>query len=344
MLEFDPATGLLAMPLWLAATLAVVIAVLAAFAIARAGAVRTVVALMALSALGYAGWFTWHLSAQPGLAGTSAGIDRTDERRLFETRTNELIGRAMLPGSPLACLDGTAGDQVAAGCEKLIFSGPDTIAAAVTYMTTRINMLGEGIELATASGLNYDRALNALRSGIENDRFGIDAYVLLQNPECKPENCNSLLMLRDPNKLRVNLLEKPFDVLVMRYSANWQTGRGDVRGGGVAVSAAPMPSGPVSASGGTPMSSKYDFPSASSIPPVSIMNAEPAAPPAKGEGKAIEAKADPEAKPAAAPKPAPKRAAAPKPAPARREAAAPTPLAPASAPPAPVSATPAQQQ
>ena len=29
-------------------------------------------------------------------------------------------------------------------------------------------------------------------------------------------------MLRDPNKIRVNLLERPYDVLVARYSANWQ--------------------------------------------------------------------------------------------------------------------------
>ena len=320
MLQLDPETGALVLPIWMSAGAVAVLIVLAALAIARAGAARAVMTVAVVGALGYAGWLAWIVTERTGVS--NGGGDRNEERRAFDARVNELTGRAMLPGSPLSCIDGTAGDQVAIGCEKLIFSGPDTIAVAVSYVAARLAMMSEATELAAASGLSYDNSLDTLRRGLESDRFGIVAYLLLQRPTCKPEHCDDLALLSDPSKVRVNLLEKPFDILVMRYSANWQLGgRGgtDARGGGSVASAVPLPAPAVSGTG-APLASKYDFPSANSIPPVSFMNSEPAA----GEKPAAKAE-----KPAPAPKaekPAPRRAAAPKPAP---RAAAPTPLAPA---------------
>ena len=330
MLQLDPETGALVLPIWMSAGAVAVLIVLAALAIARAGAARAVMTVAVVGALGYAGWLAWIVTERTG--GNGGGGDRTEERRAFGARVNELTGRAMLPGSPLSCIDGTAGDQVAIGCEKLIFSGPDTIAVAVSYVAARLAMMSEATELAAASGLSYDNSLDTLRRGLESDRFGIVAYLLLQRPTCKPEHCDDLALLSDPSKVRVNLLEKPFDVLVMRYSANWQLGgRGgtDARGGGPVASAVPLPAPAVSGTG-APLASKYDFPSANSIPPVSIMNSEPAAPPAAAEKSAATAKAEKTAPAPKAEKPAPaaatRRAAAPKPAP---RAAGPTPLAPA---------------
>jgi hypothetical protein len=334
MVEFDPATGLFALPVWLVAAVAALIAVLAAFSIWRAGAVRILVSIAVLGVLGSAGWLGWAAIVHSGGAGANAGGSQREERRLFEARVNDLVGRAMMPGSPLACLDGNAGDQVAEGCEKLIFAGADTTAAAVSYLSARLAMLTEGTELAAASGLSYDKPLDVLRRGLENDRYGIVAYLMLQDPDCKPEHCASLALVRDANRVRVNLLEKPFDVLVARYAANWQSGSRSAGTDGRAVAAAPPP--PATSGAGVPVSSKYDFPSAASIPPVSIMNPEPATPAAKTEAKA-------EPKPAAAPKPAPQRHAAPKPAP-KREAAAPTQLAPAAATPAATAERPAPRQ
>lgn len=299
MLQLDPATGAVVLPIWMSAAIAAGVLVLAVLAVARSGVARTVATLAVVGALGYAGWLAFVMAGRVG----SGGGDRAEQRRVFDARVNELTGRAMLPGSPLSCIDGAAGDQVASGCEKLIFSGPDTIAAAVSYVAARLAMMSEAAELAAASGLSYDNSLNTLRRGLESDRYGIVAYLLLQRPTCKPEHCDDLALLREPGKVRVNLLEKPFDVLVARYSANWQFGGhgADVRGSSPVAGVAPL-QGPAVSGMGTPLASKYDFPSASSIPAVSIMNAEPAAPPP------------------AAPKPA---AAAPKPAPAPNGHAAP---------------------
>jgi hypothetical protein len=138
-------------------------------------------------------------------------------------------------------------------------------------------------------------------------------------------------MFRDANRVRANLTDRPFDVLIARYSANWQlAGRGAE--GAAATSA--IPSGPAPAHApppGTPMSSKYDFPSSDSIPPVSIMTPEP--PPSAKPAPAVqkEAPAKPVAAEAKPPvkKPAPRRA--PEHAAAAARPAQPTQLAPAAA-------------
>ena len=342
MLPFDPETGMLVLPLWVSAATAAVVLVLAVLALARSGFTKMVGALVILAALGFAGWIGWPMLEQRGGGATAASAgESAGDRRLFEQRVSELVGRAMSPGSPLACLDGNAGEQVASGCERLIFGSPENVSAAVSYLSMRLSLLAEGTQMA-AGGAAYDNALNALRQGLENDRFGIVAYLLLQQPDCKPEQCARLALLRDPNKIRVNLLERPYDVLVARYSANWQfAGRtgGDVRGGNAVAIAVPLPPGPALSGTGAPASSKYDFPSASSIPPVSIMNSEPAAPaPKEKEGAPAKEAAVP---PAAQPAPAPKRPPPPKPAvrpvsppaasaqPAPEASAAPTQLAPA---------------
>src|SRR5690349_20062784 len=118
MFEFDPATGLFALPVWLIAAMAALVLVLAAFSIGRAGAMRTVVSIVALCVLGYAGWLAWSFAERSGGTGASTNGARLEERRLFEARVSDLVGRAMMPGSPLACLDGNAVDQIAEGCEK----------------------------------------------------------------------------------------------------------------------------------------------------------------------------------------------------------------------------------
>jgi hypothetical protein len=75
-------------------------------------------------------------------------------------------------------------------------------------------------------------------------------------------------LVYDDKRLRANLKDRLFDVTVARYAVNW-----------------PMRTRPL-ASGddgtGVPAGPNVTFPSAASIPPVSIMNAEPpqaAAPP-----------------------------------------------------------------
>jgi len=126
----------------------------------------------------------------------------------------------------------------------------------------------DGLDLAANSEANYDAALNTLRRGLEADRFGVVAHVFGQQPNCLPQQCEMLVLLRDANKVRVNLQDKPFEALVAKYSPQWSQPRIAERNPGMP----PPPSAPA------PLSSRFELPSSASIPPVSIMNTEPSPP------------------------------------------------------------------
>jgi hypothetical protein len=311
MLQFDPSTGLLSLPIWVSATTAAVLVVLAILALARSGTFKTLFALFALGVVVYGGWMGWLMFER------LSDNERIEERRVFDRRVAELVGRASAPGSALSCLEGAANELVANGCEKVLFGSPENVAAAASYVSARIALLADGLDTAARSDVNFDSALNVLRRGLEADRFGVVAYVMAQQPDCLPQQCEMLTMLRDANRVRVNLQDKPFEALVAKYSPQWtQISR---------ANSAPEPGR--SASGTTPaapVSSRYDLPSAASIPPVSIMNTEP------GQTAAPAAATAPAASPVARRPPAVRAPVARTAAPAE-PAPPPVPLAPAAA-------------
>lgn len=338
MIQFDHATGTLVLPIWASAAVAAVFVALAVVAVVRTGAIRTAFALAILGLAGYAAWIGTSFVDRIGDGATAS--NRFDERRAFEQRAQDLVARAFAPGSTLSCLDETAGEQVAQGCEKVLFASPENVSAAVSYVHARLSLLVDGLDAASrGDDTAYEATLNLLRRGLEVDRFGIVAHVFLQLSNCTPEQCEALALLRDPNKVRVNLQEKTFDGLVARHAPNWSQPSSN------SLSEAPKPgsngtTASTSAPSGTPVSSKYDFPSADSIPPVSIMNSEPATPPPSASTTASApaqraAPREPRRPPGVRPaKPAPRSEAAP----------APVQLAPsASAAPPPSAAGPAAQ-
>jgi hypothetical protein len=86
-------------------------------------------------------------------------------------------------------------------------------------------------------------------------------------------------MFQDTGALKANLKVRAFDTYVARYASAWgKSEPGADRE--PQASNAPLP--PVASAGEPsaphPVDSRYDFPSAASIPPVSIMNAEPPPP------------------------------------------------------------------
>jgi hypothetical protein len=244
------------------------------------------------------------------LLGQSAFHDPAAARRAFEARATELTLRAVAPGSALACLDGVANATIEASCEKALFASPDRIAAAMSYVDARLTLLAEGLRLA-AHDPAYSDALERLRRGLEGDRYGFVAHVL-ETRGCKVDACPSLKLLRDPNRVVANLKERTFDAQVVLHAAAWQGGAPAVAATpGPAVALAPGSPGP-GASPNAPVPSKYEFPSAASIPAISIMNPEPAGPP---EPPKPAAELKPDAKPPAARPAAPRRPAAAPPGP-----------------------------
>jgi hypothetical protein len=213
--------------------------------------------------------------------------DRAEERRALDRRLDDVTERAIAPGSVLACLDAGIAEALEGSCEKAVFASAETVAAATTLVNARLTLLGDGLDFAARSDPNYEKALAGLRRAMEVDRFGFVAQVLAARDGCTPAKCDALQWFHDPGRIRANLNERTFDGMVARNASNWP----NRSRAGTPVAAAPA---------GAPVTG-MTFPSAASIPPVSIMNNEP------GTAAAL-------APPVAAPPPA----AAPPPPPAPR--------------------------
>lgn len=238
---------------------------------------------------------------------------------------------ASLPA--LSCLDDLAGDAVAVGCEKALFGAPEAAAAAVSYTAARIDRLTALGDVATAEkSLTLD--LKVLRKSLERDRYGLVAHVLVAREGCTQFDCAAFRSLTDQQQVAANMDSHRYDTLVARYAPTWNAPATALAMPATGALAGLPPSMPT----GKPTNA--EFPSASSTPPVSIMNPEPptaatrqaapaanAAPAARAPAAASAQAAAPAAPTASAAKkpPAPKAA---------RSPAAPVPLAPPPASPA----------
>jgi hypothetical protein len=196
------------------------------------------------------------------------------ERRNLEMRAAQLAVQVLAPGSPLACLDATGGENVEAACEKALFAAPATVAAASSYTATRLTLLADAATHVKAGG-NLDSVLPALRRALEADRFGFVAHTLAVQG-CTSTHCGTLALLHDPERVRANLSAQTFDRYIDRYSPVWgQPAETPVADAAPASTATLVASPPPAGQAQKKIIVDADFPSAASIPAVSIMNPEP---------------------------------------------------------------------
>jgi hypothetical protein len=248
-------------PIWTAAVaaFAVVVLVVVVRLIGMNGMAKLTGRLIVLAAVIAGGWF---------LADRAGQYERASGRRALEHRSISLTAQAIAPGSALACLDAMAGEIIETACEQAVFAGPSSIAAAVSYTAARLAFLADAVDYARRSDRDYDAVLMPIRTALESDRFGIVAHVLSLRDSCTELQCDAFALLRDTSRIQANLKERTFDSFVGRHSADWSS-----KGGSLAPSANSGSSALPSSA--TPVSPRFDFPSAASIPPVSIMNPEP---------------------------------------------------------------------
>jgi hypothetical protein len=211
------------------------------------------------------------------LAGASIR-DQSAERRNLELRATQLTAQVLAPGSPLACLEGMAGEVVEAACEKTLFAGPASVAAATSYIAARLSLLADAAGYAKNGG-NFDSILLPLRRSLEADRFGFVAHSLAVRDGCTSGRCPALALLREPERVRANLSAQTFERYVDHFLLAWSQPEVPV------ADAAPSVTGALVANqSATPDLKKtvvdIDFPSAASIPAVSIMKPEPKVSPA----------------------------------------------------------------
>lgn len=310
----DAATAVFALTIFFGGAAVAVLAILVIYLIRRAGLAGIV------GVLSGAGLVLVGAMVAAVLLDRQVFRDQAADWRTVELRSAELTARAIAPGSALACLDTVASVVVETACEKALFASPEAVAAAVAYVDARLSLLGAGAALA-GNDKNRQSTFERMRRSLEADRFGLVAHVLTTRG-CSPTDCPELALFKNSDKVVADMKAQIFESQVGVRALAWQGGTGvpttataSLPSSLAPTGLSPMPATPLT-SGGGPGGGKFDFPSASSIPPVSIMNAEPGSPPAAAEPK---------------PAPAPKRA------PARRQAAKPIP------PPPPLPTTAPQQ-
>ena len=327
-------TDTLALPLW-----AIIGAIVVLLAVAIVGFVR--------AGTGWSfGFFGQVLASLLVVAVAWVYLDRLDaqsrveQRRAIDARLAALTAQTLAPGSSLACVDANAGDLVLEACEKAIFESPEQAAAAVAYVGARLDVLRDIASLPDADQAAYDHIRRPLVNNLSADRFGLVAQVLTARDRCSAESCEAFEWMPGRDQLVANMKTRAYESRISRFSSNWRD-----KPAGAALATHTSPSAP----SGTPVN--INFPTAASIPPVSIMSNEPGMPGQNG----VDMTPRPEPKQAAPSQrrpPAKKEAARPEPAPRPSSQGSPfpqpigaaQPAAPASAPQqsssAPVSITP----
>ena len=289
--SFDTVAG---MPVWMAGALAAVFVVVCLLAFNRAGREGMFGGLVRFGLVLVGAGIAWILFDG------SSRRDLASERRALDARATDLTVRAIMPGSALACLSAAAGDTVEASCEKALFATPEATAAAVSFVSAQLTLLADATDFARRDP-KYKGMLAQLRHSAEVDRYGIVAHVLAAREGCTADQCDAFALLNDASRVSTNLAERPYDAYVARYAAGWPAAADPP----VARSSSPpaLASAPAAAPGiglRVPGPNVF-FPSAASIPPVNIMNAEPSASAPETTGTTPAAKAPAPQRKAAAP-------------------------------------------
>jgi hypothetical protein len=253
----DLASGTFTVPLWVVGVVAALLVALIVIAVVRSGLNDLGSLVFRAAVIVIAVVFGWTYLNR------SAERDRAEERRALDQRSAELVSRATAPGSAIACLEATNTETVEGACERIVFAGPETVAAATAYIGARLTLLAEAHEYTARRDQGYESSIAGLRRTIGADRYGLVSQVLAVRDGCTADACDAFGLVYDDKKLRANLKDRLFDTTVGRYSVTWPARTRPL--------ASTSSGGPVT----PPPGPNVNFPSSQSIPPVSIMNNEP---------------------------------------------------------------------
>src|SRR3954463_15839324 len=211
----DLASGTFTVPLWVVGVAAALIVALIIIAVVRSGLNEFGSLVFRAAVIVIAVVFGWTYITR------TAERDKADERRALDSRSAELVSRATAPGSAIACLEATNTETVEGACERLVFAGPETVAAATAYIGARLTLLAEAHEYTARRDQGYESSIAGLRRTIGADRYGLVSQVLAMRDGCTADACDAFGLVYDDKKLRANLKDRVFDATVGRYSVGW---------------------------------------------------------------------------------------------------------------------------
>ena len=208
---------------------------------------------------------TFVLGLLGGSLATWLFLQRAEVRHLdaieqaFVARTEELNARALSPGSPLSCLSVSQDPSMVTSCEKALFASPENVAAAISYVSAQLALL---MEIKALRGGQQDNAVTIrLRRSLEADPFGMVAHVLVSSG-CSSDSCKLFDLFQDTRKIRGDLVAQIFEKHLAQYEQEVWAKVADEQH----VAVLPARRKPLA---------NITYPSAASIPAVSIMEPEP---------------------------------------------------------------------
>ncbi|MGE3148839.1 MAG: hypothetical protein AB7K04_07210 [Pseudorhodoplanes sp.] len=364
MVAFDAANGIMTLPLWaVGAAAALFLALVIIAIVAIRSVMRNTPPGSGPSSLPHYALVIVVLLLAWTFLDRAAIRDRADAHRALQARATALLAQAVGKTPALSCLDAPLSETVDAACEKAVFSSAESVASAVNYVGARLTLLAENAGQETA-GQGGDDVLSDLKQASEADRFGIVAHVLTVRDRCTATACDAFRYLTENAQITAHMRDDSFGQIVARHAAGWLSA---VAAASPAQSGSAQNAAEKSSTNAAASQGNWNYPSAASIPPVSIMNSEPGIPagiaPAANSGSHNNAgnngseAATPSPPPAprrqaATPPPkrsnppaaAPSRAQTPAPPPAARAAANTPPSAPMLTPPAPLEEPPRPAQ
>ena len=259
----DLSNGTFTLPLWAVGVACALFVALIVIAVVRTGLTELGSMIFRVAVILIAVVFGWTYVVRSG------DRDRMDERRALDHRAAELVGRAIAPGSAIACLEATNSETVEGSCERAVFASAETVAAATAYMAARLSLLADAMSSRRGATRATSRRSPACAAPSRPTAMGSSSQVLATRDGCTTDACDAFSLVYDDKKLRANMKDRLFDITVARYAANWPT-RGRPLASGGPTSMAPAPS--------------VAFPAAQSLPPV--ISAEPGAPaPSRSVGR-----------------------------------------------------------
>lgn len=199
-----------ALPLWLASGAAVLcVLLLLGWMFGGRGGGLTRLLLVIVAAV----------AAYKGVQLIEAG-KRDAGRQALEERVARALAVPAEGNTLLACAGGVGNLDLRAACERTIFARPENVAAAVSLVRDRVDLLVAVDK--PEGGLGPDDRLTArLRQSLEADDFGLVAHVLASNWQCAPDACAAFSHFREVAKIRANLVARSFEGLVEKHTAQW---------------------------------------------------------------------------------------------------------------------------
>jgi hypothetical protein len=267
------------MPMWMAILLAVFVSCIGMVAFRHGAETGPVGAAWRLILVVVGGLLTW-LAFGPTFVQQSSAVGTRATVAAAPTRP---LPRA----SEVTCLDTISDAVTEAACKKALFASPETVMASVAHTQSRLLSLAEGVNLAKTDS-SFQQALEGMQRSIEADPFGLVAQVLAMQG-CNAD-CDVLKLLRDPQRILENLKARTFETIVAERSASWTVTGSSAPAADVpqaqeslanrfsAVGSTPPAPVPSVTTGAAPARAPFEYPSAASIPPISIMNPETSTP------------------------------------------------------------------